>query len=585
MSYTLVSRRLIAVHALTCLLATLLTAACAPRTAIRQPEPQQRRATTTAPAESYRLFLEGVYRAQHEDLAGAIRVLEPLMRRHPQDTTVARYLLSVHIMAEHFDRARQILDQLREAEPHNDQLIILSARLAAEQHRLDDALRLLATIPRDSQSYTDALQYRIRITWQQGAHATARDLLCQYLALCPDDPEGYFYMGRLLDTHGPADQAARWYARALQHDPAYGDAHQALAQWYATRGRTDQALAQYCQGLAAVPDNLPLREAYALLLVNNERFAQAIAQYRCIGNQHPSYAPVAATTIGLIHYEQRAWQPAIDAFRQALSLDPDNDRAHYYLGNALLQTDEPAAAAGHFSAVSAESTLRVNARGQLAVIRHMQGDDAAAEQLLRTLLQSHPDSLVPCRLLTSLLDELQRTDDAIAVTEHCLHTRGDLPELLYLRGSLEDKAGRFEQAIATMRRIVAVDPDHADALNFIGYSFADRGINLEEAESLIRRALEQEPDNGYIVDSLGWVLYRTGRLREARRQLLRAIDLVGGDPVIYEHLGDVYASMGRTEAAIDAYRNAIQRDSGLISARQKLDRLLRNESDRHAPAQ
>ena len=198
MTCTMPPRRLIAVCAVLCLVGALHTAACAPRTAIRQTEPRQHHATTRAPAESYRLFLEAVYRTQHNDLSGAIQLLETLRQRHPQDTTIARYLLSVQIMAEHFDRARQILDTLLRAEPHNDQLLIFAARLAAEQQQLDDALILLARVPAESPAYTEALQYRIRITWEQGAHTQTRDLLRQYLARCPDDAEGYYYMGRLL---------------------------------------------------------------------------------------------------------------------------------------------------------------------------------------------------------------------------------------------------------------------------------------------------------------------------------------------------------------------------------------------------
>ncbi len=97
-------------------------------------------------------------------------------------------------------------------------------------------------------------------------------------------------------------------------------------------------------------------------------------------------------------------------------------------------------------------------------------------------------------------------------------------------------------------------------LNYLGYSWVDRGENLAEAEKLIARAVELRPNDGFIADSLGWVYYRTGRYAEAVEQLERAVSLEPGDPVINEHLGDAYWKVGRLNEARFQWSHALRMD-------------------------
>ena len=107
------------------------------------------------------------------------------------------------------------------------------------------------------------------------------------------------------------------------------------------------------------------------------------------------------------------------------------------------------------------------------------------------------------------------------------------------------KLNRFEESIKSMEKVLDIDPQNADALNFIGYSYADRGIHLDEAEQMIVQALKIKPDNGYILDSLGWVHFKKNKYDSALKHLKRALELLPDDPNIMEHLGDVYLKIGQ----------------------------------------
>jgi tetratricopeptide (TPR) repeat protein len=105
---------------------------------------------------------------------------------------------------------------------------------------------------------------------------------------------------------------------------------------------------------------------------------------------------------------------------------------------------------------------------------------------------------------------------------------------------------------------VKYEPDNANALNYLGYTFAEMGINLDEAEQLIRKALEYKPGDGYITDSLAWVYYKRGLYEKALQLLKKAVKVVPDDPIIREHIGDVYDKLGMTEQALDSYRQSIE---------------------------
>ena len=108
-----------------------------------------------------------------------------------------------------------------------------------------------------------------------------------------------------------------------------------------------------------------------------------------------------------------------------------------------------------------------------------------------------------------------------------------------------------------MEKVIALDPDHANALNYLGYTLAEMGIRLTEAENLIKHALELKPGDGYITDSLGWVYFKMGHHEKALVWIQKALEELPDDPLITEHLGDAYMALGRWREAQKAYQRAI----------------------------
>jgi len=126
-------------------------------------------------------------------------------------------------------------------------------------------------------------------------------------------------------------------------------------------------------------------------------------------------------------------------------------------------------------------------------------------------------------------------------------------------GAALDQNKQRDEGMAEMKKAIELNPANAQALNYLGYSYAEQGTNLVEAEKLIKRALDIEPEDGFYVDSLGWVYYQKGDYKKAVEQLEKAVNLTGSDPTITEHLGDAYRKLGKVKEASHEYSDALQK--------------------------
>lgn len=198
--------------------------------------------------------------------------------------------------------------------------------------------------------------------------------------------------------------------------------------------------------------------------------------------------------------------------------------------------------------------------GRAEALRRSAKPDAAAE-VLTQLADSYADQP---QVYISLGDLLRQQEDytgavdaydkALALTDETASTRWFL---LYARGIAHERLDLWDKAEADFRASLALQPDRPQVLNYLGYSLVEKRKNLDEALDMIERAVAARPDSGYIVDSLGWVLYRLGRYDEAVAPMERAVELMPVDPVVNDHLGDVFWAVGRKREAEFQWRRAL----------------------------
>lgn len=198
--------------------------------------------------------------------------------------------------------------------------------------------------------------------------------------------------------------------------------------------------------------------------------------------------------------------------------------------------------------------------GRAAALRDSDKVDAAVEVLQR-LAKTHGDQPIVHSTLGDTMRQLERYDEAIGAYTQALALFEEESQsqwfLHYARAISYERLDRWDEAEADFRAALDLNPEQPQVLNYLGYSLVEKQIKLDEALDMIERAAAARPDSGYIIDSLGWVLYRLGRYKEAVGHMERAAELMPVDPIVNDHLGDVYWAVGRKTEARFQWRRAL----------------------------
>lgn len=242
-------------------------------------------------------------------------------------------------------------------------------------------------------------------------------------------------------------------------------------------------------------------------------------------------------------------------------LRPDHGDAILLSANLLDSLDRYDLASEAYRSVPPESPSYFAAElGRAESLRRAEKTDAAVE-VLTQLARSHADLPIVWITLGDLKRQLQRFDEAVTAYDAALKLY-DAPVrdhwfVYYSRAICQERLGNWPKAEADFRTALELNPGQPSVLNYLGYSLVEQKEKLDEALSMIEQAVEKEPDSGYIVDSLGWVLYRLGRYDEAIGHMERAAELMPVDPVVNDHLGDVLWAVGRKREAEFQWHRAL----------------------------
>ncbi len=248
----------------------------------------------------------------------------------------------------------------------------------------------------------------------------------------------------------------------------------------------------------------------------------------------------------------------------ALMLKPDLIEAQALLAELAEDERKWEKALALYQAIPEKTPYSLNARVRAAWIAYKLGDTDRAIARLEKLAKDNPEQIEPLVVLADLNRDLKKWEPAANAYGRAIDNIGDaqarLWSLHYARGIAYERMNEWPNAEADLLKALKLQPDHPQILNYLGYSWVDRGENLEDAKDMLVKAVSLRPRDGYIVDSLGWLYYRLGDFENATKQLEKAVSLQPEDPTINDHLGDAYWRVGRQEEARYQWQRALWLD-------------------------
>ncbi len=400
----------------------------------------------------------------------------------------------------------------------------------------------------------------------------ASDLARKAYAQNPQDPELNILLGKISSTRQKRTEAIRFYQKALEVDPSNEEATNLLAHEYIDAGQAQEAARILEKLVAANPSSVQawfylgslyatqlkdltkaLRAYEAILDIDsdNPKILEIISEIHLARKDYRKAAEVldrlgemspndlkTRMRVGLIYYEMKDIGRAIEEFEAILKDNPGNDKLFYYLGLLYQEKGDLKKSSDYFSKLVPRSEYFEE--GNLRRVMMFKKDSPEeALTLAKNLIATYPRYPSFYDLLSSLYAWQKKYDEAARVLEQGLAKNPNNEGLLVELAVIYDKLSQTQKSMDLMKRVLKVNESNTTALNYIGYTYAEKGEHLDEAEELIQKALAVKPEDGFVIDSLGWVYYQKGDYEKAEVYLHKALKLNPTEPTILEHLGSV----------------------------------------------
>jgi tetratricopeptide (TPR) repeat protein len=490
-------------------------------------------------------FLAAQHASRERDAAAAANFYRSALRNDPKNNELLdRTFLSVLLNGD-VEEAVRLADRVL-AVDKDDRIarLVLGVR-AIKQKQYQVARQQFAQSVRGP--ITD-LAAVLLSAWTQSTAAESKSAVDAIDKLSGPDWYGIFkelHAGMILDAAGQKAAAGKRLEHAYQLDATALRVVQAYGSYQSRNGAKDDALKTFKAFEEVLPHHPLIAESMADL--NAGKKLPILIDSPQAGAAEVLYGLGAALgrrggeDLGLIYLQL------------SLYLVPSHQLALLSLADLYEGLKKPELAIKTYERMPPNSPLERSALIQRAI--DLDGSDRSDEAKadLQKLITASPTDLEAIMALGNLLRGRKQFAECADVYSKGLATMPKPDKsawtLFYFRGICFERSKQWPKAEADLKKALELFPDQPHVLNYLGYSWVDKGMNLDEGMAMIKRAVEQRADDGYIVDSLGWANYRIGKYEEAVKELDRAVELKPEDPTINDHLGDAYWKVGRTVEA------------------------------------
>jgi tetratricopeptide (TPR) repeat protein len=504
----------------------------------------------------------------------AIAEYEKLAQLKPDDVETHLLLGQLYGLNHDSAKAEAQFKLAQGIDANSEEVALNMARLYSEQGDPKRAAEVLNAIPVDDRS--PRIEFALGASYEQ--LKKNKDAIAAYhraLDMDPDNLDTERGLANALLADQQLDEALKVLNTIVAAEPQDAQSQIHISEIQRQQGHYDLALKTLDKAKTLAPESLELTYNEALIYDSLGRYDDAIGVLTKLvsdtAHADGKYSDSEKTNrsyfldrLAVIYREQNKTAEAVSAYKQLMTLGGDFTKTGYS-GQVDAYRDShqwkeaTVVAAEAAKALPNDHAIQLMYAGQLADTGKVdEGIALAKAQLVATT--GSPDERDSHLALATMYTRLKRWQDASAELDKAGALANKQEEKLYvyfLRGSLYDRQKLYDEAEAQFRKALAIDPQNATILNYLGYMLADRGVRLPEALTLIRKAVDLDPQNYAFLDSLGWVYFKSGQYTLAEENLRKANERSNSDPTVHDHLGEVYEKTGNLKMAVAQWERSM----------------------------
>src|SRR5499427_1298564 len=469
------------------------------------------------------------------------------LAKRTRDPRIARRATEIALYARMNNAAIEAATIWHEADPTSTRALQALAGMLVSVGRYDEALPRLKELLAGSASDAASGFNQLTRTLTSAQDKLAALRLTQSLAAdYPKLPDAHYAVARVAVAAGDDRTALDAVREARRLRPDW-EAAALLEAQIVQKTSVDQASVLLSDYVQKYPPAREARLAYARILVAQKRYKEARGEFEKLMTAMPESTDMAFA-VALLSIQRKDYDSAEKYLRNLLASPyRDKDGVRLYLGQvAEERKDLPGALKWYGDVGEGEQYVAAQIRYAQVLAKQGKLDDARA-RLEQAAVKSTDQRVQLILAEAQILRDANQPKAAFDLVGQALDRAPNNPDLLYY-AMLAEKVDKMDILESSLRKLIELRPEHAHAYNALGYSLADRNQRLPEAQELIEKALKLAPDDSFIIDSMGWVLYRRGQLKDSLAYLRRAY-AGRPDPEIAAHLGEVLWALGeRSEA-------------------------------------
>ena len=518
----------------------------------------------------------------------AINEFKETIRLEPLDGESRLGLAQLYLMRGQTEEATRQLEQQIQNDPDSSYALYLLAQVKRDQGQAQEAAELLRRSVEAEPRHQRARLSLASLYEELGEFNDAAAVYRQALDFSPRDADLMLQLATALAQAGRMNEAATEFENVLVADPDRAEAFFGLALVRRDLKELDQAQELLDDLLRLEPRHIAGRFALVGVYEDKREYREAIDELNKLLSLPEDSYPLEQRAeflahLGFAHQSVEELEEAIRAFEDGLEITKGNARFEAYLVQAHLAAKQPEEA----GRICEDALSRHPSDIRLQILQAQVFDENGEQQrgldLLLGLWRDSPEDDRIAIAVATYLHGADRLAEAEAFLREATERIPDDEDLIFQLGAVLERQGNVEGAADAFTKVLALNPDSAGALNYLGYMLVDRGLRLEESLGYIQQAVALDPYNGAYLDSLGWAYFRLGQLDLAEENLLKAIEQLRTTGVVYDHLGDLYFKKGNREQAIHYWEKALEQEDDELEKDQVAQKIEKARSGQALP--